>query len=172
MAFEQARINLRSGIEAYYRGNYYEAYSFLLPLAQDGIPRAQTRVATMLLEGRGVAPNKTLAKEWFLKALSEIQLAAGNGEAWAQSDYGDYFADGIVVQQDFRQAVAWYHQSAKQGYSPAQANLGLMHMHGSGVPPDWNEAIEWFRLAADQGNFAAQENLRLLEIRPRQSKGS
>ena len=120
----------------------------------------------MLLQGRGVAPSKALAREWFLKALSPVQLAVARGEAWAQSDYGDYFADGIAIPQDFRQAVIWYRRSAEQGYSPAQANLGLMHMHGSGVPPDWNEAIEWFRMAAAQGNYAAQENLRLLEVQP------
>ena len=167
LALEQAKINLKSGIEAYYRGNYFEAYSFLYPLAENGIARAQVRVATMLLQGRGVAPSKALAREWFLKALSPVQLAAARGDAWAQSDYGDYFADGIVIPQDFRQAVIWYRRSAEQGYSPAQANLGLMHMHGSGVPPDWNEAIEWFRMAAAQGNYAAQENLRLLEVQPR-----
>ena len=167
LALEQAKINLKSGIEAYYRGNYFEAYSFLSPLAQGGIARAQVRVAWMLLRGRGVTPSKALAKAWFLKALSPVQLAAARGDAWAQSDYGDYFADGIVIPQDFRQAVIWYRRSAEQGYSPAQANLGLMHMHGSGVPPDWNEAIEWFRMAAAQGNYAAQENLRLLEVKPR-----
>jgi TPR repeat protein/serine/threonine protein kinase len=167
LALEQAKINLKSGIEAYYRGNYFEAYSFLFPLAEDGIARAQVRVATMLLQGRGVAPSKAFAEEWFSEALSSVQLAAARGDAWAQSDYGDYFADGIVIPQDFRQAVIWYRRSAEQGYSPAQANLGLMHMHGSGVPPDWNEAVEWFRMAAAQGNYAAQENLRLLEVKPR-----
>jgi TPR repeat protein/serine/threonine protein kinase len=171
LALEQAKINLKSGIEAYYRGNYFEAYSFLHPLAENGIARAQVRVATMLLRGRGVAPNKARAREWFLKALSSIQLAAARGDAWAQSDYGDYFADGVVTPQNFRQAVIWYRRSAEQGYSPAQSNLGLMHMHGSGVPPDWNEAVEWFRMAAAQGNYAAQENLRLLEVQPR-STGS
>ena len=75
------------------------------------------------------------------------------------------------MQQDFRQAVIWYHRSAEQGYSPAQANLGLMHMHGTGVLPDWNEAIQWFRTAAAKGNYAAQENLRLLEVSPK-SRGS
>jgi serine/threonine protein kinase/tetratricopeptide (TPR) repeat protein len=167
LALEQAKINLKSGIEAYYRGNYFEAYSFLYPLAENGIARAQVRVATMLLQGRGVSPSKALAREWFLKALNPIQLAAARGDAWAQSDYGDYFADGIVIPQNFQQAVIWYRRSAEQDYSPAQANLGLMHMHGSGVPPDWNEAIEWFRMAAAQGNYAAQENLRLLEVKPR-----
>jgi TPR repeat protein/serine/threonine protein kinase len=167
LALEQSKINLKSGIEAYYGGNYFEAYSFLYPLAESGIARAQVRVATMLLRGRGVAPSKTLAQRWFLKALSSVQLAAARGDAWAQSDYGDYFADGIAIPQNFRQAVLWYRRSADQGYSPAQANLGLMHMHGSGVPPDWDVAVEWFRTAAAQGNYAAQENLRLLEVQPR-----
>jgi TPR repeat protein/serine/threonine protein kinase len=166
LALEQTKINLKSGVEAYYRGNFFEAYSFLYPLAENGIARAQVRVANMLLQGRGVSPNKVHAKEWFLKALNPVQLAAARGKAWAQSDYGDYYADGIVIPQDFRQAVIWYRRAANQRYSPAQTNLGLMHMHGSGVRPDWNEAIEWFRMAAAQGNYAAQENLRLLEVQP------
>ncbi len=67
LALEQTKINLKSGIEAYYRGNYFEAYSFLYPLAENGIARSQVRVATMLLQGRGVAPNKALAQKWFSK---------------------------------------------------------------------------------------------------------
>jgi len=169
VALQQEKINLSSGIGAYYRGNYFEAYSFLQPLAERGFTRAQVRVAAMLLEGRGIPPSKALARKWFVKALSSVQLAASRGEAWAQSDYGDYFTDGIVIRQNFRQAVIWYRRSAYQGYSPAQANLGLMHMHGSGVSPDWNEAIEWFRMAAAQGNYAARENLRLLEVKPSNS---
>ena len=166
---EEAKLNLKIGITAYYRGNYFEAYRVLKPLADQDITRAQVRIATMLLEGRGVPPSRALATEWLLRALSSVQLAAARGEAWAQSDYGDYFADGIVMKQNFQQAVVWYRRSAQQGYSPAQANLGLMHMHGSGVPPNWNEAIEWFRTAAAKGNYAAQENLRLLEVKPKGS---
>ena len=169
LALEEAKLNLKIGITAYYRGNYFEAYRILKPLADQDITRAQVRIATMLLEGRGVPPSRALATEWLLRALSSVQLAAARGEAWAQSDYGDYFADGVVMKQNFQQAVVWYRRSAQQGYSPAQANLGLMHMHGSGVRPNWNKAIEWFRTAAAKGNYAAQENLRLLEVKPKGS---
>tara|TARA_B100000029_G_scaffold508457_1_gene595352 strand:+ start:1613 stop:4306 length:2694 start_codon:yes stop_codon:yes gene_type:complete len=163
--------NLSNGIKAYYRGDYLKAYSFLVPLAESGIARAQVRVGTMLLYGRGVAKNNQAAKLWLSSALSSIQLAAARGESWAQSDYGDYFADGAVLKKDYGQAVVWYRRAADQGYPPAQANLGIMYMHGNGVTPDWDKAIDWFRTAASRGNYAAQENLRLLDIWPSDAGG-
>ena len=52
IADEQASLNLTSGVTAYYNGNYQRAYQFLSPLAQEGEPQAQVRVARMLMRPR------------------------------------------------------------------------------------------------------------------------
>ena len=162
MAAEQDQMNLASGITAYYDGNYPEAYRFLYPLAQRKEPRAQVRVARMLHEARGVERDSIQAVALFSAALSPVQLAASQGDAWAQSDLGDYFVDGLVIDTDYQSAAFWYHKAAEQGYAPAQTNLGWLYMAGHGVPPDRKVAVQWFRKAANQGNMTALNNLREL----------
>ena len=162
MAAEQDQMNLASGITAYYDGNYPEAYRFLYPLAQRKEPRAQVRVARMLHEARGVERDSIQAVALFSAALNPVQLAASQGNAWAQSDLGDYFVDGLVIDTDYQSAAFWYHKAAEQGYAPAQTNLGWLYMAGHGVPPDRKVAVQWFRKAANQGNMTALNNLREL----------
>ena len=162
LAAEQDLLNLQSGLAAYYDGAYNEAYRFLRPLAERGYPRAQVRVARMLNSARGVKRDEDGALRFFGLALSPVQLAASEGKAWAQSDLGDYFVDGFVIDPDYKKAAYWYRRAADQGYAPAQTNLGWLYMNGHGVNPDREVAIRWFRRAAKQGNSAALDNLRVL----------
>jgi len=167
LAAEQDLLNLQSGLAAYYEGAYGEAYRFLRPLADRGYPRAQVRVARMLHGARGVEGDEGEALRFFALALSPVQLTASQGEAWAQSDLGDYFVDGFVIDSDYKNAAYWYRRAADQGYAPAQTNLGWLYMNGHGVNPDRAVAIRWFRRAAKQGNSAALDNLRVLgELQP------
>ncbi len=165
-AQSQAEMSLQSGIGAYYRGDYAEAYSFLRPLAENGDARAQFRLAVMLQNGRGVATNRAEARKWFLAALEPIRMAAGSGSAWAQADLGSYYEDGIILDANYREAARWYLQAAEQGYAGAQTNLGVMYANGQGVEPDMSRAIEWFKRAAIQGDSVAKENLRILGHNP------
>lgn len=165
-ARSQAEMSLQSGIGAYYRGNYDEAYSFLLPLANSGNARAQFRLAVMLQNGRGVATNHAEARKWFLAALEPIRIAAEQGRAWAQADLGSYYEDGIILDTNYNEAAKWYLRSAEQGYAGAQTNLGVMYANGLGVEPDMDRAVEWFKRAAVQGDSIAKENLRILGYNP------
>ena len=162
LAAEQDLLNLQSGMAAYYDGAYREAYRFLRPLAERGYPRAQVRVARMLHSARGTKRDEDEALRFFALALSPVQLAASEGKAWAQSDLGDYFVDGYVIDSDYKNAAYWYRRAADQGYAPAQTNLGWLYMNGHGVNPDREVAIRWFKRAAKQGNSAALDNLRVL----------
>ncbi len=161
-AQSQAEMSLQSGIGAYYRGDYNEAYSFLRPLAENGNARAQFRLAVMLQNGRGVQTNRAEARKWFLAALEPIRIAANSGLAWAQADLGSYYEDGIILDANYAEAARWYMRAAEQGYAGAQTNLGVMYANGQGVEPDMNQAIEWFKRAAIQGDSVAKENLRIL----------
>lgn len=156
--------NLDSGISAYYQGAYSEAYSFLAPLAERGVARAQFRVAVMLQNGRGVDRNPAAARQLYLAALAPIRKAAKNGETWAQADLGSYYEEGLVLQQNYQEAAGWYELAAKQGYAGAQTNLGVLYANGKGVEPSLDRAVDLFRLAAAQGDAVAKENLRLFGI--------
>ena len=173
MAKEQDQLNLAGGIKSYYGGNYREAYQFLQPLAERNYPRAQVRVARMLLEARGTDRDKPRAIGMFSAALAPVQLAASQGSSWAQSDLADFYFDGLVIDADYRLAAFWYQKAAEQGYAPAQTNLGVLYMTGyEGVPPNRAVAVHWFNEAALQGNRAAEDNLRVLgESQPSNAGG-
>ena len=163
MLDEQDQLNLYSGIQAYYDGDYAQALQLLKPLADKNDPRAQVRVARMLLEARATSRDKPEAIRMFSAALAPVQLAASQGHAWAQSDLADYYFDGLVIDQDRRTAAVWYQRAAEQGYAPAQTNLGWLYFNGyDGVAPNRAVAIHWFNEAAAQGNQAAAKNLRAL----------
>ncbi|MEO1866471.1 MAG: tetratricopeptide repeat protein, partial [Pseudomonadota bacterium] len=172
MSDEQDQLNLYSGIQAYYDGDYAQALQFLKPLADKNDPRAQVRVARMLLEARATSRDKPEAIRMFSAALAPVQLAASQGDAWAQSDLADYYFDGLVIDQDRRTAAVWYQRAAEQGYAPAQTNLGWLYFNGyDGVAPNRAVAIHWFNEAAAQGNQAAAKNLRALGESVPQSAG-
>jgi TPR repeat protein len=77
----------------------------------------------------------------------------------AQFNLGFMYDNGQGVQQDFKQAAAWYRKAADQGNAHAQCNLGVVYENGEGVQPDFKQAAAWFRKAAEQGDAAAQYNL-------------
>jgi TPR repeat protein/serine/threonine protein kinase len=162
LASQQELLDLQNGLTAYYEGAYSEAYRFLAPLAAQGYPRAQVRVANMLIKARGVQRDEEEAMRLFSIALQPVQLSASDGKAWAQSDLGDYFHDGWIIDKDYLNAVYWYRRAAEQGYAPAQNILGWLYMHGHGVSPDEEMAIKWFRRAAEQGDVTALDNLKVL----------
>ncbi len=162
---QRQRAKLESGIKAYYRGAYDEAFRILNPLADTGYPRAQFRLGVMYNLGRGVTRNSELAQQLIRKALPAIQSAATSGEAWAQADLGSLYEDGLVVAKNDVEAVRWYRLAAQQGYAGAQTNLGVMYANGTGVEQDIDEAIRWLQRAAAQGDKIAAENLATLGAR-------
>lgn len=160
------RQYLQRGLEAYYRGDYEVARSLLKPLADKGVSRAQLRLGYMHLLGRGVERNRAMADQIIRAALPAVQRFANEGRAWAQSDIGSLYEDGLVLPQNLDEAIFWYQSAARQGYAGAQTNLGVMYAEGKGVTRNNKTAIEWFKKAAAQGDIAAQKNLKALNITP------
>jgi len=153
------RQYLKQGLEAYYKGEYETSAALLQPLADKGIARAQFRLAYMHYLGRGFKRDRTIADNMIRAALPAIQRFANDGRAWAQSDLGSLYEDGLVLPRNFTDAVYWYRSAAEQGYPGAQTNLGIMYARGQGVATNRKTAIEWFQKAANQGDNVAQRNL-------------
>jgi TPR repeat protein len=80
----------------------------------------------------------------------------------AQYNLGNMYYKGKGVQQDFKQAAAWYQKAAEQGFAEAQINLGYMYDEGKGVQQDFKQAAAWYQKAADQGDTMAHLGLAVL----------
>ncbi len=106
---------------------------------------------TMAINARGEISEATTP-------LAELRLFAEHGNAQAQNDLGQMFADGDGLSKDGAQAALWLRRSADQGNVVAQANLGLLYAKGSVVPRNEIEALAWFNLAAASGDREALKN--------------
>ena len=84
---------------------------------------------------------------------------AEQGNASAQFNLGNMYANGQGVKQDDFEAVKWFRQAAEQGQANAQANLGSAYSAGRGVRQDDTEAVKWFKKAAENGSADGQLKL-------------
>ncbi|NND00849.1 MAG: hypothetical protein HKN85_11770 [Gammaproteobacteria bacterium] len=157
---------LQRGLDAYYQAEYDTAAALLKPLADKGVSRAQFRIGYMYYKGRGFDEDRQEADRIIRAALPAIQSFADEGRAWAQSDLGSLYEEGLVLPRDYSEAVYWYRTAAEQGYPGAQTNLGIMYAEGRGVTASRRTAIEWFQRAAKQGDTLARRNLEVLGKTP------
>ena len=96
------------------------------------------------------------------KSFQETKIKAEKGDAAAQFNLGEMYADGEGVPTDEAEAAKWCRKAADQGYAEAQVTLGQMYFDGEGVPKNKAEAVKWLRKAADQGDVKAQFFLGLM----------
>lgn len=136
------------------RGDYQRALALLHPLADRGNANAQTALAMMYWDGRGVGKSQSEAARWFRRAAEQ-------GDADAQTMLGNLYLSGQGVEQNQAEALRWYRKAADQGNLRAFTRLGLVYAQGKGVTRDLDEAVKWYRRAADRGYADAQFGLGL-----------
>jgi TPR repeat protein len=132
-------------VAEYDRGDYENAYRLLVPLAEQGVAKAQVNLGLMYFYGQAVPQNDIEAEKWFRKA-------ADQGDAFAEHNLGVMYANGWGLPVDLAEAAKWYQRAADLGLSDAQYDLGLMYAKGQGVPQDYVRARMWLNLSAAQGN--------------------
>lgn len=91
-----------------------------------------------------------------------LRAAATSGDAAAQYEVGQRYANGENVPQDLSQAAYWYNQAADQGLAVAQYRLATLYEKGRGVTQDNDKAFGWYKKAAAQGNVKAMHNLAVI----------
>jgi len=125
--------------------------------AEQGLVNAQTFLAYMYEEGRGIPKDEKQAAAWY-------QKAADQGEPNAQRNLGLMYADGRGdLPKDDALAIKWYRKAADQGDLSAQNLLGIMYEKGrGGLPQDVGQALYWYRKAADKGYASAQNNAAII----------
>lgn len=95
-----ARADFKDGLDAYNRGDFAAALEQWRPLAESGNPQAQTALAEMYFNGRGVSQDREAAAAWLRKAAQQ-------GHVGAQYALAQMYIHGEGVTQDNIQAYAW-----------------------------------------------------------------
>ena len=88
-----------------------------------------------------------------------LRERAEAGDAAAQHEMAERYANGRGVGRDVGVAMSWYVRAAEQGHVPAQLEAGRRYAAGQGVERDDAIAASWFRRAAEQGDPRAQFDL-------------
>ena len=91
-----------------------------------------------------------------------LKESASKGDAKAQNELGNMYANGSADAQSDNEALIWFEKSANQGYAEAQYNLGTMYQNAIGVDQDFKKAVKYYNLAAAQGHAEAKNNLEVL----------
>ena len=91
--------------------------------------------------------------------IVSLRELAEAGDAEAQHELAERYANGRGVGRDFGVAVSWYARAAEQGHVPAQLEAGRMYAAGRGVERNDAIAASWFRRTAEQGDPRGQFNL-------------
>jgi TPR repeat protein len=111
---------------------------------------------------------KMLFWAWASMALMAAQAdpaqhleAAENGDAQAQYELGEWYADGETAPRDPAKAVEWMRKAAEQGHMEAQFAMAAFYARGVRGVLRWDmkEAAKWTEKAAEQGHVDAQNNL-------------
>ncbi len=89
---------------------------------------------------------------WIQKEKQQrYQVAAEQGDAWAQYKLGWMYFKGEGVPQDYAEAFRWYRLAAEQGDTSTQLNLDLIYDNGKeGVPRDYARAVKCYQIAAER----------------------
>ena len=91
-----------------------------------------------------------------------LRAAAIAGDAAAEFEVANRFAEGHGVAPSNEQAMRWLELAAKQGLAPAQFRLGGFYEKGIVVKKDLAVARDFYAAAAAKGNGKAMHNLAVL----------
>lgn len=143
-----ALADVKSGVEAWQRGDFSGAVRQWRPLADQGDPDAQFNMGQAYKLGRGVPSDLRIAQSWY-------QKAAAQGHDKAQANLG------LILFESGKRAAAmpWLKKAAESGDARAQYVLGTATFNGEHVAKDWPRAYALMTRAAAQGLPQAANSL-------------
>ena len=106
------------------------------------------------LQGGGVSVENQVASQ-----IDSIRYKAEHGDAKFQYAYGVCYEKGWGVEEDAKEAMAWYQKAAAQGNGPAYNSIGNFYRMGTGVKTDPKQAFEWYKKGAQAKESQAMLNL-------------
>ena len=140
----------------YDAGNYEQAYTEFLDLADDNDIAAMRNVALMKRKGLGTDKDPEGARDY-------LERAAQGGLATAQYDLGQMLLDGEGGDSDPKAAIPWLAMAAAAHHPLAAYRLGMLFEEGKVVPQDLAKAEELYAEAAGRGVQDAATRLSAME---------
>ncbi|MGH7022577.1 MAG: tetratricopeptide repeat protein [Caulobacteraceae bacterium] len=117
---------LEEGKAAIAKKDYAAALRLLGPLASGGNAAAEYELATLYLDGQGVARNDATGTAW-------LRQSADKGDANAQLLLALCYARGQGVPQDDKQGLAWLDKAAAQVGGDARTQLRGVYYYNRGA---------------------------------------
>jgi cell division septation protein DedD len=143
---------VKTGIEAWQKGDYAAAVAIWRQLAEAGNADAAFNLGQAYRLGRGVKINLGAAQTWLQRAASKDHLEA-------QSTLGLLLFDS----GDMKGAMRWLKAAAERGEPRAQLVYGTALFNGDGVPRDPVLGYAFVSRSASQGLSAAKGSLQDLQ---------
>lgn len=140
--------SVRTGIEAWQKGDYQRSVAIWRSLADKGDADAAFNLGQAYRLGRGVAADSGAAKRWF-------EQAARAGHLDAQVSLGLLLFDS----GDRGGALNWLGKAADRGEPRALLVVGTALFNGDGVPRDAVKGYAFVSRAAAQGLQPAKQTL-------------
>jgi hypothetical protein len=122
-----------------------EIARWLQAAARFGVVEGQTALGQILLDGHGIAQDRSAAARWF-------SIAAEAGHAPAINMLGRCHELGWGVPVDLSQAADCYRRASETGLDWGQYNFANLLLRGRGVSRDRQAALALYRSAAEQGH--------------------
>ena len=116
-------------------------------------------VSMYLISNSSDMEKASAAAQDFDPGRKQVWERAKKGNAEAQYQVGMMLLQGTETQQNYGEALKWFHSAAKQGHTAAEVNLGLLYKSGRGVLQDFTQAAQWFQKAAVKANPEAEYHL-------------
>ena len=136
------------------------AFHYYTKSANLGYSDAYARIGVILEQG-------------LLNTVINLQEAFKNFEKSVKIDNnptglngkGNAFYNGIVVEQNYPQAVEYYKLAIRGGNIDALNNLGICYEYGKGVEQDNDKALDLYSQAKNKGHGEATANYAILKIK-------
>lgn len=102
---------------------------------------------------------KKSVEEQVAAQIDSIRYKAEKGDAKFQYAYGVCYEKGWGVEQDLKEALAWYRKAAAQENGPAYNSIGNFYRTGSVVKADPKQAFEYYQKGAAEKDAQSMLNL-------------
>ena len=116
--------------QLYIEGKLDEAFAAIVPLAEQGVPRAQVLLGLFYERGFGTDPDLAKALKWYEKGAAQNQPAGLHNLATG------YENGELGLPKDLTKAHDLYLRAVAMEYAPSINNLSQMYLYGSGVTQD------------------------------------
>lgn len=147
-ALAQHAADVKTGVDAWSKGDYDRAVAQWKGPAERGDADAQFNLAQAYKLGRGVPVDLARAADLYARAAKQGHIQAGDNYGLALFELGKKF-----------EATEWLDKSALRGEPRAQFVLGTMFFNGDAVAKDWVRAYALVSRAASAGLPQASKTL-------------